>query len=156
MKHLPKAAMLPVLVIFGSASLAGAQAHSWQGLKTQSYNGVPYISGGVGLDERSELRAMAAKDNLELSFALKNKNYLGGANILIKDDKDHVILDAASDGPLFYAKLPQGAYTIMATANGKTIVRPVRIPDKGKTMAYFVWPTANSQLASTENQLKQR
>ena len=148
MQKLTVSAVVPVLVIFGAASLACARVNSWDGPEAQSYKGIPYISGGVGIDERSTLRTMTKKDNLEMSFALQDKDYLGGANVLIKDDQDHVVLKAAADGPLFYAKLPEGAYTIMATANGKTLTRKVRISDKGKTMVYFAWKEANQQVAS--------
>ena len=47
-------------------------------------NGIPYVSGGFGMDERENLRAMSKDDNLELSFAAQNENYLGGAKIFIK------------------------------------------------------------------------
>jgi hypothetical protein len=148
MQKLTVSAMVPVLVIFGASSLAWARVNSWDGPEAQSYKGIPYISGGVGIDERSTLRTMAKKDNVELSFAVQDKEYLGGAKVLIKDDKDHVVLEATSDGPLFYTRLPEGAYTIMATANGKTLIRKVRIPDKGETMVYFAWKEANHQIAS--------
>lgn len=148
MQKLTVSAMVPALVIFGAASLACARVNSWAGPEAQSYKGIPYISGGIGADERSTLSTMAKKDNLELSFALQDKDYLGGAKVLIKDDKDHVVLKATSDGPLFYTKLPEGAYTIMATANGKTLIQKVRIPDKKERMVYFAWKEANPQIAS--------
>ena len=148
MKKLMKPSTLSVLIIFGSSSLACAQGNAWDGPKTHKYKDVPYISGGIGIDERSALRAMAETDNLEMSFALQDKEYLGGAKVLIKDNTDRVVLDATSDGPLLYAKLPQGAYTIMATANGTTQFRKVTIPEKGKAMVYFAWKEANQQFVS--------
>jgi hypothetical protein len=148
MQKLTVSAIVPVLVIFGASSLAFARVPSWDQPEAQSYKGVPYISGGVGSDERATLSTMAKKDNLELSFALQDKDYLGGAKVLIKDAKDHVVLQAASDGPLFYTRLPEGAYTVMATANGKTQIQKVRIPDKGKAMVFFAWKEANHQMAS--------
>jgi hypothetical protein len=54
-------------------------------LQVRTYEGIPYVSGGFGMEERKNLRAMSKDDNLELSFALQNKNYLGGAEVLIKD-----------------------------------------------------------------------
>lgn len=148
MRKLTVSAMVPVLVIFGAASFASARVNSWDGPEAQSYKGIPYISGGFGIDERSTLRTMAKNDNVELSFALHDKDYLGGAKVLIKNAKDHVVLEAASDGPLFYTRLPEGDYTIMATANGKTLIRKVRVSDKEKTMVYFAWKEANHQIAS--------
>lgn len=88
--------------------------------EVQTFNGIPYMSGGFGLEERAKLRAIGETDNLELSFALTNKDYLSGAGVLIKDDQGKEILKAVSDGPLFFTKLPAGKYTIEATAEGRT------------------------------------
>ena len=41
--------------------------------EAQTYNDIPYVSGGFGLEERAELKAIGKTDNLELSFALQNK-----------------------------------------------------------------------------------
>ena len=109
----------------------------------KSYKGIPYLSGGFGAEERETLRAMGKEDNLRLSFALQNKDYLGGAQVLIKDEKGRTVLDAVSDGPLFFTKLPEGNYTITATAMGKTIKQEARIPAKGRTRLYFTWKESN-------------
>lgn len=116
-----------------SMELADSQLH----LKTA--NGIPYVSGGFGVDEREHLRAMSKDDNLELSFALQNKEYLGGANVIIKDSKGRDVLRAVSDGPLFFAQLPEGTYTVEATASGKTLKQVVHVPAKGQARVYFAW-----------------
>ena len=109
------------LLLWGASPVfANSLADSGSELEVKTYNNIPYVSGGFGLEERAKLRAMGKTDNLELSFALKNKDYLSGANVLIKDDQGKEILKAASDGPLFFTKLPAGKYTIEATAEGRT------------------------------------
>ena len=107
--------------------------------EVQIYNGIPYVSGGFGLEERAELKAMGKTDNLELSFALRNKDYLGSASVLIKDRNGTEILEAVSDGPLFLAKLPEGVYTVKATAMGKTLEQTVHVPSRGQVRLYFAW-----------------
>ena len=107
--------------------------------EVKTYNGIPYLSGGFGLDERAQLRAMSKSDNLELSFALANKDYLSGATILITDNQGKEILKAVSEGPLFFTKLPAGKYTIDATAEGRTEEQVIQVPAKGQTQAYFAW-----------------
>ena len=107
--------------------------------EVQTFNGIPYMSGGFGLEERAKLRAIGKTDNLELSFALTNKDYLSGAGVLIKDDQGKEILKAISDGPLFFTKLPAGKYTIEATAEGRTEEQVVQVPAKGQTQAHFAW-----------------
>jgi hypothetical protein len=50
-----------------------------------TYEGISYVSRGFGMEERENLGAMSKADNLELSFALQNRNYLGGGEVLIKE-----------------------------------------------------------------------
>ena len=135
-------------IVIGTVSvfLLGASpvlANSFTGSDTrpevQTYNGIPYMSGGFGLEERAELKAMGKTDNLELSFALRNKDYIGSANVIIKDRNGTEILEAVSDGPLFLAKLPEGLYTVRATAMGKTLEQTAHVPSRAQARLYFAW-----------------
>jgi len=101
--------------------------------------GIPYVSGGFGVEERESLREMSKQDNLELSFALLNKDYLDGAKVVIKDNNGKDILEAVSDGPLFFAELPKGTYTVEATAMGQTEEQIAHVPSKGQAQLYFAW-----------------
>src|SRR5919106_3591251 len=117
-------------------------------LQVTTANGIPYVSGGFGLGERENLRAMSKDDNLELSFALQNKNYLGGAEVLIKDRNGKEVLHTVSDGPLFFAKLPKGTYTTEATAMGQTLEQVAHVPSKGQTQLHFAWKESKETNAS--------
>jgi hypothetical protein len=118
-------------------------ANSFTGSDTQpeiqTYKGTPYVSGGIGLEERAELRTMGKADNLELSFALQNRDYIGSAEVVIKDKNGAETLEAVSDGPLFFARLPEGVYTVKATAMGKTLEQTVHVPSQGQARLYFAW-----------------
>ena len=94
---------------------------------------------GFGIEERQAIAAMGRKDNLELSFALQNKQYLGGTEVLIKNSKGNKVLEAVSDGALFFTKLPEGKYTVTATAAGRTLTRDVDLSNKGHARLYFAW-----------------
>jgi hypothetical protein len=82
---------------------------------------------------------MSQGDNLELSFALQNKDYLDGAEVLIKDRNGKNVLKTFSDGPLFLTKLPQGPYTVEATAMGQTQEQIVHVPSNRQAHLYFAW-----------------
>lgn len=114
-------------------------------LQVKTYNGIPYVSGGIGVDERTALETMGKEDSLELSFTQQNKQYLGGAEVLIKDDKGKTVLEAASDGPLFFAQLPAGKYAVEATAMGQTLDRVARVSSKGQAQLYFAWKQTKPQ-----------
>jgi hypothetical protein len=130
--------------IIGSSLLAAGTARagmesSDEYLHVQRFENVPYVSGGVGIEERDRLRSLAADDNLALSFSLENGHYLGGAEVSIKDDKGKELLEAVSDGPLFFTKLPAGHYVVEATAMEKTITRAVHIASGGQAHVFFAW-----------------
>ena len=108
-------------------------------LQVETLGNVAYISGGVGSDERDRLIAMSHNDNLRLSFALPDGEFLGGAQVNIKDNDGNEILEAPANGPLFFAKLPVGNYTVEATTMGRTLARTVTVPAKGQEPVYFIW-----------------
>lgn len=139
------AAISSILLVLGMTTFSNAAGVSSNFLKVQTENGIPFVSGGFGVEERTALRELGKKDNLELSFALRNDDYLGGARVLIKDERGNKVLETASDGPLFYAKLPKGRYTVMATAQGKTITRTVEVPAQGQARVYFAWTSARAE-----------
>ena len=118
-------------------------------LQVQTDNGIPYVSGGFGMDERENLRAMSKDDNLELSFAAQNGNYLGGAKVLVKNAEGKELLETNSDGPLFFTRLPAGQYVIEATAMGKTLEQVVHVPSKGQVQLHFTWKEAGHQTATS-------
>jgi hypothetical protein len=139
MKRITIATAGVFLFALGTASRAFSNEIVDSQLQAKTYKGIPYISGGFGVEERENLRAMGKADNLELSFALQDKDYLGGAEVLIKDRNGREVLETASDGPLFFAKLPEGIYTVEATAMGKTLEQVAHLPSKGQARLYFAW-----------------
>jgi hypothetical protein len=90
----------------------------------KSQAGVPFMSGGIGVEERNQMRQAAKSYNLGLSFAGKSRGYLTDVSVVITDDKGQQVLSAANTGPWFYVQLPPGKYTVKATYNGK--VREVK------------------------------
>jgi hypothetical protein len=134
-----------LVAAIGIPRLASSNDSSGNLLQVKSSGNVPYVSGGVGLDERNSLIALSHDDNLRLSFAMQDGHYLGGADVDVKDTNGEEILDAASDGPLFFAKLPAGHYTVEATSMGQTLTRTVNVPARGQTSVYFVWKKGDHQ-----------
>jgi hypothetical protein len=135
---------LTIGIIASCLFAAGPASAAWmkssdEYLHVQIIENISYVSGDVGLEERDRLKSMAADDNLALSFALGSGHYLGGAAVSIKDNKGNEVLEAASEGPLFFAKLPAGHYVVVATAMGKTITQAVNVSDKGQTHIFFAW-----------------
>src|SRR5215470_4806692 len=83
-------------------------------LRAESQKGIDYISGGFGAEERDALSARESEYNLSLLFAAADGDYLGGADIQIKNAKGDTVLQTTAEGPWLFARLPQGDYTVMA------------------------------------------
>ena len=75
-------------------------------------NNLPYMTGGVGLDERAAMTKMAWKYNLKLEFARPSGAYLAKINVRIQNSKGSRVVDMESDGPWFFAQLPPGDYEV--------------------------------------------
>src|SRR5215211_1591192 len=81
--------------------------------------GIPYLSGGVGLDERDALRAASGEYNLQVTFAQREGNYLSDAHVAIQNATGATILETVPRGPWLFTKLPPGKYAVIADINGK-------------------------------------
>ena len=130
--------VLSLLVLSNSAVSFSAESPATP-LMVKDYEGITYVSGGIGLDEREALSATASEYNLKIVFALKEGNYLADASVLIKNALGRTVLDAVSDGPWFYARLPAGQYAVTATMMEKTNTEKVQIKPAGQSVLHFYW-----------------
>lgn len=108
-------------------------------IKAKSYGGIPYVSGGVGLDEREALTHMSPHYNLKLTFAVTSGNYLGDVDIVIRDAGGKVVLESVSEGPWFLTKLPAGKYSVTVKVMGQTQQHSVQVSARGQSQLNFFW-----------------
>ncbi len=80
----------------------------------------PYITGGIGKDEREAIMAKRVDYNFEIKSALKAGNFTGDVRVVIENASKEVVLDAMTDGPLFYAKLDAGKYVVKTVYENQT------------------------------------
>jgi hypothetical protein len=101
-------------------------------------DGIEYLSGGVGMDEREEMEAMAKEFNVKAVFAEASGDYVGNVMVKIAKAPGEKVLDATSDGPWFFAKLPPGKYSIKAVYKG---IAKTQTIDAGQALksVLFVW-----------------
>ena len=105
----------------------------------QQADGVSYLSGGVGDEERDRILSIGKDFNLKLVLATRSSAYLSDVNIVIVDGRGQRRLDVKSDGPLFYAKLPAGRYRIKAAANGVLLQESVDVTAQGQRTVNLRW-----------------
>jgi hypothetical protein len=131
------AASLVFVCVWSSAVFA--QTPESFPIQPKQYGNIPYISGGVGLDEREALSQMARDYDLKLSFALTGGNYLGDVAVEVRDTGGRMVLEAVSEGPWFFTKLPPGRYTVSVRVTGKTQQKTVQVSGRGQTVLNFFW-----------------
>lgn len=135
MKRLHLALIFP-LVLIGFPAVAEQTS-----LKQQSQGDVRFISGGVGEDERSEMKAMRDEYNLSLLFSVKGTGeYVSDAKVRIEDSSGNTSLETVSDGPLLYAKRKPGRYRVIVDRDGRSIDKKVKVGGNQLTSLSFAWP----------------
>jgi hypothetical protein len=108
-----------------------------QGKTAQEF---PYLTGGVGTEEREILEASGKAYNVHLTFAEKAGAYISDVNLVITGAKGEEIIAITTNGPLFYIQLPPGSYGVSATFKGETKKIKSLIVGKDKTVRQtLVW-----------------
>jgi hypothetical protein len=120
-----------------SIALAGGIAAAADMPQVQQANGVSYVSGGIAGDSQQSMEQMAGDFNLHLTFAEADGSYLADIPLTIKDAGGNTVLETTSGGPLFYARLEPGSYTITADNQGNSKEQQVEISaDKPASITY--------------------
>lgn len=109
--------------------------------QTQVATPTPYVTGGIGLDEREALLKEATTEgyNLKVVTAASAGAYLANISIRVDDRKGATVLEGAMDGPWLFAKLPSGQYTVSASDGQQAQKRTVQLSDKGMREVIFRW-----------------
>ena len=127
------------VVLYALATASYAQEPESSTFQPKYYGSIPYLSGGVGLDQREALNEVSKDYNLKLSFALVSGEYLSDIAVEIRDSAGHVVLEAVSEGPWFFCRLPPGRYKVVVKYNEKIQERAVQAVGKGQTVLNFFW-----------------
>ena len=103
--------------------------------------GISYMSGGIGLEERKTLSQLGREYSLKLVFALSTGEYLNGVRVEITDSKGERAIDAISSGPWFFVSLKDGSYQILVTAKNVTkSLSDIHIIEGEQKVIHIHWP----------------
>lgn len=97
-----------------------------------------YITGGIGDAERAALEAVKKDYNLSILNADPNGEYVADVHVVVKDAKGTPMLSADA-GPMFFAKLPEGRYTVEASYEGQNKSQKIRIGKNKTTHIHMGW-----------------
>jgi hypothetical protein len=109
---------------------------------------IPYISGGVGADEREEFAAKEKEYSLKIVVAEKSGDYLADVHVRIESASKGRMLETAMEGPILLAKLPPGTYTIKATSGRDRLTQTVSVPAEGVRQVVLRWDVSRKSPAS--------
>lgn len=112
---------------------------SQQPLEVLEQQGISFVSGGLGADERDQLRTMQDQFNLKLVFAIDAGNYLSDIDVRIMDQQGNTLVETRSDGPILMANLPAGTYSVAVANQGDRKERTVEIGSQDVAEVTFTW-----------------
>ena len=118
----------------------GFSADATTELTSETENGITYLSGGIGEGQQQAMRDLHRDYNLRLVFAVKNSGaYLADIKVKIQDARGKQVLETVSPGPLFYVKLPQGKYRVMAKYHEKALTQSITVKKTSPKEVGFYW-----------------
>lgn len=113
------------------ASAAAVYVPPFAGHEKVLSNGAAYLSGGVGINERAQMKTMAKNYDVKLVFDVDTGPYpgayLSGVGVKIQNASGKMLIDTVSNGPWFFAKLPAGSYRVTAVFNGRKHIQDITV-----------------------------
>lgn len=111
-------------------------------IKPQTQGEITFVSGGVGGDEQNAMQAVQADYNLHLLFSIQGTGeYASDVKVRIADSSGNTLLETVSDGPMLFAKLKPGLYTVSVELDGQVVKKKVTVVNTTKRSSLsFTWP----------------
>ena len=131
-------ATIVVAILPGAASFVPVASAAGDEI-VQTAGGLSYVSGGVGTTSIERLNSVASDFNLKFVFALKSGDYVSDVKVTIADAAGKMLMDAASEGPWFMARLPAGNYHVVATFAGNAEKRTIAVGAQKLSTVDFRW-----------------
>jgi hypothetical protein len=110
-------------------------------LQPQTQGEITFVSGGVGVEELNAIQAIRSDYNLSLLFSAQGTGeYLSDVKVNIKDSSGNTLLETVSDGPMLFARLKPGRYTVTADLEGLVAHKKASIVGNKRTSLTFILP----------------
>ena len=133
MKNFALALSIVTLTTFTSAGIAASMyGHSLEG-------GIPFVAGGVGKDNRSELELLSPRYHLRVTNALRTGELVSDIHVRLRDANGRIVLDTIASGPILLADPLPGAYTLESEFQGQNQTRNIRIGSGSQTEVKSSW-----------------
>ncbi len=136
MRRLHLAFILPC-ILFSFPAVAKQEL-----IKPQTQGEVTFVNGGVGSDEQNAMQALGPDYNLHLLFSINGTGeYVSDVKVLIVDSSGNILLETVSDGPMLFAKLKPGRYSVTVDRDGQVVKNTATLASTTKrTSLSITWP----------------
>lgn len=106
----------------------------------QTFQGVRFYNGGVGLEERGRMPQIYP---LKIVLATDRGLYLNDAEVVVSGSEGREVLRVrAGNGPWLVADVPPGVYSVKATLEGRTAGATVQVEAGRRKVVVLSWKTA--------------
>src|SRR5262249_23305882 len=128
---------LAVALVMGVIKVAEAQMP-----QPQTQGGVTFITGGVGVGPQQFMDSVQKDYNLHVLFVQMGTGaFFADLVVQIVDNASaKTIVNTSSAGPMFFAKLKPGSYSVTSSHAGKPVTKNVVVPAEGAAELFFYWP----------------
>jgi hypothetical protein len=111
--------------------------------ESQNYEGIQYITGGIGSEESDAIIELGKKWPLTLEFSQDHPQrslWVADVNVKITNQKRKVIFNAMSEGPIILINLEPGNYEMEATFEKRPLKRKIKIEEGQSLKLPIAWP----------------
>lgn len=110
---------------------------------TQQAAGGSFITGGIGLDESTAMKAAMKDWPIAMQFAQKDgqhADYVADVKVAVSDVRGNTAIEAVTQGPFLLANVLPGTYRVEATLDNKTLHQVVAVRKDRPVRLTFLWP----------------
>ena len=114
----------------------------------QSASGMADVTGGIPYEQIPSFQQARGQYSLNIEVYEKagaKNEFTADALVKLFDRSGNVVLDAKTEGPFLWAKVPPGQYKLQTTLNGKMKESRVAINSSGSTRAIVVFPQGTEE-----------
>lgn len=139
MTSLTKALILSVIFLLGAhTSFAQTDVPD-----SQNYQGIQYITGGIGSEESDAIIELGKKWPLTLEFSQDHPQrslWVADVAVKITNAKHKVIFNVISDGPILIVNLEPGSYEMDFMYDKRPLKRKIKIEEGKPQKLSIAWP----------------
>jgi hypothetical protein len=143
-----------VILALPAALVLSQPLHSWARntnsgiVNGKTDDGYPYMSGGVGIEERDTMRKEAKGYDLDLAFTDRAGHFLSDVSVTIIDMHGNQIVDTSTAGPWFYIALPDGKYDVKATYDNQIEeIKNLEVSEDHATVRLMHWQLGDEMIS---------